>query len=599
MLSRMRTTTFFRGLVAACAGVAIAAGIGHSVSRVQAQAADTLTVYFLAVGPDGKPVADLTAAQVSIKIDGKDRAVRALKFVQPPAAGAAAPAASAPAGTLPAPFATNAAGDPSAAPAGRLVIIWFDEESITPGIERPVRAAVGQFLSALSPADRVSFAAIPKGAVRVEATTAHNRISDALGQVVGRHSASESTDDRACRARDTLLAMQAMLNGLGAVSSPTTVLLISAAMPGPNSRAGNIGDQIRCELTTTDFQRVGTAAEGAHAQFFVVQPDTSSTTVQEGLENLAGVTGGQVVRLSSGTNPLGRIASETSAYYVATIAADAADRNAQAPKRLEVRVAGDGVTVRARSQITVGNAAAAAARPASGKSPADTARDLLKASGPATDLPLRVAAFASRGTGGKIQISAIAETVDPATKLAAASFGILEGTQLSSSSADQRTVAAAPLMLSVLAAPGSSVRARFTAVDASGKSGAVDVPVTADLVSAGPLKLSGLVLGTTKGGFVPSLQFKDEATIVAYLELYGDVRSAPLSARIEIAPSADGPALATVQPGGRTTSEPDKFLLTGDLPIGSLAPGDYVVRAIVGLQGQPEGTVLRTLRKTK
>ena len=61
----------------------------------------------------------------------------------------------------------------------------------------------------------------------------------------------------------------------------------------------------------------------------------------------------------------------------------------------------------------------------------------------------------------------------------------------------------------------------------------------------------------------------------------------------------DGPALKTIQPGGQKTSEADKFLLLGEIPIADLKPGDYVIRAFVSLEGQPEGRDIRTLRKVQ
>jgi hypothetical protein len=66
---------------------------------------------------------------------------------------------------------------------------------------------------------------------------------------------------------------------------------------------------------------------------------------------------------------------------------------------------------------------------------------------------------------------------------------------------------------------------------------------------------------------------------------------------MEIASSMDGPAIETVQPGGKTTSEPDRFILTGQLSLEKLAPGDYVVRAIIKHGDGPEGRVFATLRK--
>ena len=88
------------------------------------------------------------------------------------------------------------------------------------------------------------------------------------------------------------------------------------------------------------------------------------------------------------------------------------------------------------------------------------------------------------------------------------------------------------------------------------------------------------------------------ATVVGYVELYGQL-TGQVSARMEVASTLDGPALKTIQPGGQATAEADKFLLLGEIPIADLKPGDYVVRAFVSIQGQPEGRVVRTLRKVQ
>jgi hypothetical protein len=127
----------------------------------------------------------------------------------------------------------------------------------------------------------------------------------------------------------------------------------------------------------------------------------------------------------------------------------------------------------------------------------------------------------------------------------------------------------------------------------------VDYTVNAELTPAGPLKMSGLVIFVLRDkSMAPAMQFRDEATAVGYVEIYGQL-TGQVSARMEVAASVDGPALKTIQPGGQTTTEADKVLLLGEIPIADLKPGDYVVRAFVGLQGQPEGRVVRTLRKVQ
>jgi hypothetical protein len=146
-------------------------------------------------------------------------------------------------------------------------------------------------------------------------------------------------------------------------------------------------------------------------------------------------------------------------------------------------------------------------------------------------------------------------------------------------------------------APAGKVKVRVAAVDESGKGGAVDVEISTDLAAGGPLKLGGILLVAPRGtSFSPTLIFTDEAEVGLNFELYGDI-SAGVEAKVEIAATPDGPALETTKPGGQQTSEPDRFILQAKLPIAKLAPGDYVVRAIVNAAGQPPAKVYRTLRK--
>lgn len=84
---------------------------------------------------------------------------------------------------------------------------------------------------------------------------------------------------------------------------------------------------------------------------------------------------------------------------------------------------------------------------------------------------------------------------------------------------------------------------------------------------------------------------------MAYLEIYGGKEGTLVGVAFEIARTPNGPALVTLPGAIAATSEPDRFLVTAALPIGALAPGDYVVRATVALQGQAGGRVLRPLRK--
>ena len=65
----------------------------------------------------------------------------------------------------------------------------------------------------------------------------------------------------------------------------------------------------------------------------------------------------------------------------------------------------------------------------------------------------------------------------------------------------------------------------------------------------------------------------------------------------EIAPRPDAPALATATGRVLGSSEPDRFVATGSVNTAKLPPGDYVLRAVLSVNGQPAGRVFRTFRK--
>jgi hypothetical protein len=153
-------------------------------------------------------------------------------------------------------------------------------------------------------------------------------------------------------------------------------------------------------------------------------------------------------------------------------------------------------------------------------------------------------------------------------------------------------------MIALVAKTGS-YRMRVAAADAAGRAGTVDSALDIRLIGDGPLKLSALVLGVAEeGSFAGRLQFRDETTAVAYLEIYG-VAKGVLSAELELADSESGPA--AVRGAMRISGEPadDQHVAIGGIPVGSLPPGDVTVRAVVSLDGVPIGSVSRTLRKAE
>lgn len=66
---------------------------------------------------------------------------------------------------------------------------------------------------------------------------------------------------------------------------------------------------------------------------------------------------------------------------------------------------------------------------------------------------------------------------------------------------------------------------------------------------------------------------------------------------MELAAADDGPALLRVPGAIVATADTNRRRASGVVPIGQLAPGDYVLRAVVSLDGRPITTLTRILRK--
>jgi hypothetical protein len=547
------------------------------------QGGEAVRVDFQAVGAEGQPISDLKADEVTIRVGGRARVVKELTFVQV-AAGGTGPAPS----VIPAPFGVNS-GDTAAS---RQVALIVEDETLPSGGEKMLRDAVGAFLDKLGPADQVALAIAPRDSAQLGFSTGRDRVREVLAKLQGRAKAAVSAAESTCRTRDTLALLHGRLSSMSGAEAPTTVLFFSSSLSTPSVGQQRSSAAGQCEIDIQMFREISSAMAPARAQLYVVQHDPTLTAPNEGLQNLVGATGsGQVLRLADPSGSLTRVLAETSAHYVATLEPDASDKSNQA-QRLEVRVTRTGVTTRSRLEL-----ASAAARPA-GKPSGLSPQQMVREQRAFPDLPLRVVGYASRGAAGRMTVIALGESADPAAKIKAATVALIDpsGKIAAQATAGEKELAQSPMLIATAVAPGS-YRLRLAAVDAAGRSGAADYPLAADFTAAGPLKLGSLMIGALRNNSMAmALQFRDDEKLVGYLEMYGQI-TAQVKARMEVATSVEGPAIVTVQPGGSGTSEPDKFILTGEIPIASLAPGDYVVRAVVSMADQPEGKVMKTFRK--
>jgi hypothetical protein len=566
----------------------------------EAQPGSLLLVDVRATAGDGKPVLDLKPEHLALKVNGQARPIRSLellRFARQPGTGEAAP----PPASFPAPFASN-----EFAAVGRDVYLVFEDESISPANDEAPRQAALRLVDLLEPRDRVAVATVPRGGLNVGLTADRERVRAALGQRLGRAARAESADDLACRTRRTLESLMAIYDGVWSGPAATVVFFSSGVMPPTHelesvSAARLAGTQTLCPVRPEEYQAVGKAARASRANTYVVYLIDGAVTGSganrpDGLESVAGVTDGGFISLGrDNTAIVAPVAAATTASYVLTFDAAPSDRVGKL-LRVDVKTTREDVKLRSPTELVVPDRRGRLGSRAN----ASSAREMLRVGQPFLDLPLRAVTYASRNAeDDRVKLVVLFETPDPAARLASAVTGAFDakGALKAQSTADADDLRVSPVM-SVVAVPAGPYRVRVAATDASGRGGTVDLDVKASLSPAGPFTLSTLVLGAFGGAaFQPRLEFGSEPAAVAYLEMYGRPEKAAVSVSFELtAPDAEK-ALATADGRVRPTSLDDLRLVTGELPIGGLAPGDYLVRAVVTVDGKEVARVERTLRK--
>lgn len=595
-------------LFAAAAALSVAAaGAVYTQQPVETPSdVDLVSVDFVAIGADGRPVKTLTPNDVALRVNGRDRKIHGLQFVELSAAPSTIDRTGIIPAALPEPYGSNLPAD-----AGRLVMLVINHESISPGRERPSRDAAIRFLRSLAPRDRVGVVTVPRGATLVNPTRDHEQVRSALMQISGQAPQTNATglpataqlaavtpgqiaaSERACMTRLTLENLTGIVESLGSEDEPKTIVFVSGGLSLPTRDAPVNRAPGPCELKPEVYDAVGKAARGSRAHFYVLQPHEvgSGANSEEiaGLQNLAGATGGQLFTLAGSIDPVfNQVATETSGYYIVDFAPDASERNGL-PHRIEVRVSSPDVKVRHHPQITIARAG--------DKDPKFlTPQDMLRGVRRFRSLPLRAIAYTAQDGDG-LAILAMAEPMDPNVKITSAAMGLVDAQNrlVRHVTAPVGRTSNDPLAAKFPVTPGN-YKLKVAAIDDRGRHGTVEFPFTASLTSAGPVRLSGIALGVPEEGqFTPRMIFTNEPTAAVYVEVYGRLPGPAI--RIELAETPEGPAIVSAPANLRPTSTPERQIAIGALPIAGILPGDYIIRVVVTDDGRPLGRATRTLRK--
>jgi VWFA-related protein len=534
------------------------------------------------------------------------------------------------------------------APARR-VIIAIDQSSFATATGRSAATAARGLLDLLHPNDRVGLAVFPPPGPNLRPTLDHQRIRLALGQVTGGSESFPRTElmltvsdalawqggdtltraqvmQRACsvlsvdtcrqdlessvtqvvqyaqrQSQTTLRALSDVIRAASIEGGPTAIVLVSGGLFG-----GGSAPQLGVDEEMRAVARLAAASRatlyGIYSESGFLDRDSMersrvagfSTADGElrlgGLRHLAGLCGGTVTRVTSGSDVgFRRVSLELSAYYLLGIESGPSDRDGQR-HRIRVQVDRPGLTVRSREELYL---------PATRNLSADEAvQEALKGTQIEGDLPIRLSTQMMREAGDdnvRLLVSAYIgrDVTSPAQIRVGYSIrGAGAAATRATSEVQSRTLpvvgsgsdATLCYIETVSLTPGRYLL-RLAAVDAAGRVGSVQQPLDAMLVGGEGLAFSDLLLvdprRTLENTFAPAADGRMTVdALEAFVEIYPQGVQQVGSVVFEVADMPGGPALV----GGSVVPErKDSNRLTAGitLELGALPAGSYTLNARV------------------
>ena len=613
-------------------------------------AVDLVPVDVSVVDRSGSPVSDLTTSEFTLSVDGKPRRIASAEFIS--IAGAVEPP---PARELE--YSSNAG-----AAGGRLIMLVVDAEGIGVGRGKTAFEAARRFIGTLNRADRIALAVLPGVGPQVAFTTNHALVQSMLAKVAGRgieelgprrvglsdalalqgndRTAVRDIVARECgadpaptliemclqrihgeaaqllmtvrdRSRNSLIALRGLFDRMDTGNTPKTIVLISEGMVFDRDLA--------------DIAWVGARASAAHIILYVLQLDISETDtasrptasqsadrtiLKHGLDQLAAQARGEVFRIFGDADfAFQRLRRELSGYYLLSFEPEAGDRDGT-PHKIKIDVRRPNVEIRSRREFSVGAPVALTTD--------EILREALRTPILAADIPLKLTTYTFQDPGSsrlKILLAVeIDRSLNPRENVSLGYVMLDEMGQPGASRVQQAVAAPVDGIRrvqqwagAVVAAPGNYT-VKVAVVDESGRRGSVERTITARLKAFGQLRATDLLLAdntSQNAGDAPPPVAADLTgdQLHAYVELLSDVPEQLTNAAvtIEIAQSENGRAIesAPARLQAADTSRGRRRMVEAGLAIGLLPPGEYVARAVISVNGQKLGHVIRPFRVSR
>lgn len=622
---------------------AVAAAIGLAGTVVLAQApqtprfraaANVVVVEATVVDRDGDVVKALGAADFKVEVDGKPREIVSAELVEyekrQPAATSGAPAAAA-VPPADAEITTNAPTD-----RGRLVILIVDQESLT-SESRPVLDAAQRWVLALGPQDRVGLITFPNVGPRVDLSTDHAKVAEALTHVTGTSPVAPTMQrrnisiweavrmeegdtftrnevvQRECRGGDPvcppdvdmqaktmvldtrqrvmpiLTTLQSVIRGLAAIPGPKHAVLLSSGWAmSEREAAGELlfvaADAAKANVTIHTFTSLQWAMSASRFRISP-KPAQDQTLLLMNVEAIAGMTGGRSIRLTgSYDGAFTQLDGGLTGYYrlgVQALPEDLDGRN----HKISLKVTRRGATLQGYRRVLAGTPQA----PAQTLSPAAELREALKDSEPRTGLDVRATSYVRHGTAGRdLRVTVVGDVGRAAAGQATAVAALYEidGKPVTARENTIAVPASGRAGMSVeLEVPPGTYALRLAVLDAEGRVGSLERLVEARWVKAGGIETPGLVLlyaGPATANAPRPLFDAVTGTdrLIPQVALVGPVKDRKVAVTFAITKLGSTAPIVS-HPGRILTTTAGATVAQDSLPVAGLEPGRYTLSATI------------------
>ena len=273
------------------------------------EASPGITIDFLATGEDGQFVADLAAADVALKIDGKVRPLQSLELV-------------------------------STESSGRNILVLVDEATLF-GLEQVAKDAIARLISSLHPGDRIAYVSTRRGRVTTLTPNHETATEAAQGMLAGPGVLWTCISD--------------MITSLGTLTRTlpkgraTSLVVLSRGSPYDpafGTESGGAG----CSPRTTVLRQLNEVVSAAQINVHLLTVD--HTNRSWGLDTLARNIGAETGLLTwADASSLERAVTAAARFYRGTFAVD--PRANDRPQRVDLRVSRRNVKVETSPTIRI------------------------------------------------------------------------------------------------------------------------------------------------------------------------------------------------------------------------------------------------------